>query len=101
MDRKKQAARPKKIPYLNQDVAEFIAGFKSIKVVGIDSITIDPAGSHTAHKILKNNLIVESLVHLYKIPKDKRKDFYLQTSPVKIVGATGGPIVAYVFIQLK
>jgi kynurenine formamidase len=44
-------------------------------------------------------LIVESMVNLHSIPKDKSSSFDLQTSPVRIVGATGGPITAYAFIE--
>mgnify|MGYP001568909698 CR=1 FL=1 len=90
--------RPENLPYLNKEAAEFIASFDKIKVVGIDSLTIDPVGSHIAHQILKNILIVESLVHLYEIPSESKNNFDLQTSPIRITGATGGPIVAYAFI---
>ncbi len=93
--------KPKNIPYLSRGAAQYLASLRNLKVVGIDSITIDACGReqpvHVAHKILKDKLIVESLVHLYEIPK---KIFDLQTSPVKIAGATGGPITAYAFIEL-
>ena len=95
--------KPKNIPYLSKSAAEFIAGFKNIKVVGTDSITFDPCEKkpvHFAHQALKGNLIVESMVHLYEIPAKARSSFYLQTSPVRIVGATGGPIAAYAFIEV-
>lgn len=91
---------PEKLPYLNKKAAEFIASFNGIKVIGIDSLTIDPVGIHDAHQILKNTMIIESLVHLYEIPPEARENFDLQASPVKIVGATGGPILAYAFIEL-
>jgi kynurenine formamidase len=91
---------PENLPFLSKDASELIASFSNVKVVGIDSLTIDPAGSHFSHKLLKDKLIVESLVHLHKIPFEKRLDFDLQTSPVRIAGATGGPIVSYSFIKL-
>jgi len=91
---------PESLPYLNKEAAEFLASFKNIKVIGIDSLTIDPVGSHNSHQTLKSLLIVESLVHLCEIPKEARNNFDLQTSPVRIVGATGGPIAAYAFISL-
>ena len=91
---------PKNLPYLSKDAAEFIASFDKIKVVGIDSLTVDPVKSHISHQILKNTLIVESLVHLHEIPLDSRLNFDLMSSPVKIVGATGGPVIAYAFIEL-
>lgn len=91
---------PENLPYFTKQAAEFIASFDNIKVVGIDSLTVDPVGIHDAHQILKNTLIVESLVHLDEIPLEARDGFDLQTSPVEIVGATGGPIVAYAFVGL-
>ena len=91
---------PENLPYLNKEVAEFIASFNNLKVIGIDSLTVDPVGGHNSHQILKNLLIVESLVHLYEIPKEAKNNFDLQTSPVRIIGATGGPIIAHTFISL-
>jgi kynurenine formamidase len=91
---------PENLPHLNKNAAKFIASFGNIRVVGIDSLTIDPDGSHASHQALKSILIVESLVHLYEIPLEKRIGFDLQTTPIRIVGATGGPIVAYAFIEL-
>lgn len=91
---------PEAIPYLTEEAAQLIASFNQVKVVGTDSITIDPVSAHTSHQILKDTLIVESLVHLYEIPLKSRGRFDLQTSPVKVLGATGGAIVAYAFIGL-
>lgn len=94
---------PKDIPYFSKPAADFIRKFKNLKVVGTDSLTIDPCNEnpvHYAHQAFKDKLIVESMVHLYEIPAKSRNDFYLQTSPVRIVGATGGPIVAYAFVEL-
>lgn len=95
---------PENIPYLSRDAAEFLASFKNIKVVGTDSLTVDACRKsepvHDAHRILKDKMIVESMLHLYEIPLKSKGNFYLQTSPVKIVGATGGPVVAYAFIEI-
>ena len=91
---------PENLPYLSKDAAEFIASFNKIKVIGIDSLTVDSIGNHISHQIFKNMLIIEALVHLYEIPLEKGLKFDLQTSPIKIVGATGGPIVAYAFVEL-
>ncbi len=93
--------QPKNIPYLTKEAAEFVKSFRGIKVFGIDSITIDPPGIHDSHQVLKDLLIVESLVHLDQIPLKSKENFDLQTSPVKILGATGGPIVAYAFIEIR
>lgn len=91
---------PELLPYLAPEAAEYLASFKSLKVVGTDSLTVDPDGSHTAHQFLKEKLIVESMVHLHEIPENKRMGFDLQTSPVRIIGATGGPVIATVFIEI-
>ncbi len=91
---------PANIPYQTEEASRFIASFDDIRVVGIDSITIDPPGSHASHRVLKEKLIVESLVHLYEIPTGDRSGFDLQTTPVRIVGATGGPVVAYAFLEM-
>jgi len=91
---------PERIPYLNREAAEYLSSFKGINVVGIDSLSVDPPGRHDSHQILKNMLIVESLVHLHEIPEGSRECFNVQTSPLRIKGATGGPVVAYAFIGL-
>ena len=91
---------PDLLPYLTGEASEFLASFKNIKVVGTDSLTVDPDGSHVSHQLLKEKLIVESLVHLYHIPLENRNEFDLQTSPIRITGATGGPITAYAYIEI-
>ncbi len=88
------------IPYLSADASWFLARFTTLKVVGLDSITIDPPGSHASHQRLRNRMILESLVHLDEIPAENRSGFDMQTAPIRIVGATGGPVAAYAFIQM-
>ncbi len=90
---------PELLPFLTPEAAGYLASFKNLKVVGTDSLTVDPPGSHLAHQFLKEKLIVESLVHLHCIPTDQRSAFDLQTSPVRIIGATGGPVIAYAYIS--
>ena len=92
--------KPELLPYLTPEAAEYLASFKNLKVVGTDSLTVDPDGSHTAHQFLKEKLIVESMVHLHEIPENKGKGFDLQTSPIRIIGATGGPVIATVFLEI-
>ncbi len=91
--------QPELLPYFEPEAAEYLANKRNIEVVGTDSLTVDPDGSHTAHKLLKEKLIVESMVNLHAIPEEKRQNFDLQTSPLRIVGATGGPIIAYAFLK--
>ena len=85
---------------MSPDAAKYIDSFTNLKVFGIDSITIDPVGVRVAHRTLKRFMIVESLVHLSQIPENNRRNFDLQTSALRIVGATGGPVVAYAYIPL-
>lgn len=89
-----------KIPYLTKEAGDFIAGFNNIKVVGIDSLTVDAFGSHYVHQKFKDKLIVEALVNLYSIPKEHRNNFNLQTSTIAITGATGGPVAAFAFVKI-
>ncbi len=91
---------PETIPYLAEDASKFLSQFPNIKVVGIDSITIDPPEKHVSHIQLKDKLIVESLVHLHDIPEVAKSRFDLQTAPIRIVGATGGPVAAYAFVEV-
>ncbi len=90
---------PEKIPYLDKEAADFISEF-NLKIIGIDSLSVDSVKSQYCHKKFKNSLIVESLVNLYSIPENSRENFTLQTSPIKIKGASGGPISAYAFIKI-
>ncbi len=91
---------PELLPYLTGEAAEYMASFKNLKVVGTDSLTVDPDRSHTAHQVLKEKMIVESMVHLDAIPEKNRNSFDLQTSPLRITGATGGPVAAYAFVKI-
>ncbi|MDD2889301.1 MAG: cyclase family protein [bacterium] len=91
---------PKNIPYIDKSAIDIISKFKGLKVIGTDSLTIDKIGENYAHRKFKDKMIVECLVNLYSIPKKHRYSFYLQTSPIAIVGATGGPVLAYAYIQV-
>jgi len=88
------------IPYIDKSAVDVISKFKKIKLIGIDSLTIDEVGKSYAHRKFKNKLIIECLVNLYAIPSKHRHSFYLQASPIAIVGATGGPVLAYAYISL-
>ena len=91
---------PDTLPYLTEEASQFLSAFPNIKVVGIDSLTVDPFGGHDAHHALKDKMIVESLVNLHEIPPRGSLDFMLQTSPIIIEGATGAPIVACAYMPL-
>jgi len=89
----------KKIPYLSKNAVDMLAKYKNLRVVGLDSISVDKPGNQSSHKKLKEKLIIESMVNLHDIPEKNRENFDLQTSPIVIAGATGGPICAYAFIR--
>jgi len=90
----------KRIPYLTKEAGEFLTQFPNLKVIGIDSLTVDELRNHSVHQLFKDKLIVESLVNLHQIPLKHHKDFNLQTSPLIIQGATGGPVIAFAFIKV-
>jgi kynurenine formamidase len=92
---------PGLLPYLDREAAGYIASFTNIRVVGIDSLTVDAYGLRVSHLALRNVMIVESLVHLSGIPGECRSSFDLQTSPIRITGATGGPVIAYAYIPVN
>lgn len=89
------------VPYIEKSAADLISQFSNIKVIGIDSLTIDQPYDNYAHQKLCDKFIVESLVNLSLIPKKFVHSFYLQTSPVAIIGATGGPVIAYAYCYKK
>jgi len=89
---------PEVIPHFSKEAGEYVASFDNIKVVGIDSLTVDEVVPskpvHDVHWIFKEKLIIESLVHLEEIPEEFRNGFLLQTALLKIKGATGCPVIA-------
>ena len=91
---------PEAIPGFSEEAAAYLAALKNLKVVGTDSLSVDLHGNDRAHHHLTEKLIVECLVHLHAIPVKARNSFDLQTSPVRIAGATGGPVVAYAWIKI-
>ncbi|MBE0648483.1 MAG: cyclase family protein [Bacteroidales bacterium] len=91
---------PEWLPYLTSEAAEFLGSYKNLRVVGIDSLTVDPVGLQTSHLALREKMIVEALVHLDEIPAGNHLEFDLQTTPTRIVGATGGPLVVYAYIPV-
>jgi kynurenine formamidase len=93
---------PEAIPFFTPRAGEWLAAIANLRVVGVDSCTVDEvrlgAPVHTVHHLLRDKLIVESLVHLDEIPAEHRRCFMLQTALLKIVGATGGPVVARAYL---
>jgi len=87
------------IPYFDISAGEYISKFENINVVAIDSLTVDKPGTNKVHRVLKEKLIVESMVKLYKIPEEFINNFTLQTQPISIINSTGGPVVANAFLK--
>jgi len=90
---------PDLIPYLDKGAAEILRSYENIRVIATDSLTIDRVGENICHRLLRDKFIVESMANLNLIPVANHHNFHLQTSPVAIVGATGGPVAAYAFIS--
>jgi len=91
---------PDLIPYLDESAGKFLHSQKQLKVIGTDSLTVDKVGSNTCHRLLRDNFLVEGLVNLDQIPQPAHSSFHLQTSPIAIEGASGGPVAAYAFIPV-
>lgn len=95
---------PEVIPYFSAEAGEYIASFDNLKVVGIDSLTVDEVNLknpvHQVHWSLRDKLIIESLVNLDQIPKEYHDGFLLQTALLKIKGATGCPVIARGYLVL-
>ncbi len=92
--------REELIPFFTPEAAGFLASFHNIKVIGTDSLNVDPPESNRAHLSFKEKMIVEGLVNLHAIPAKSRENFDIQTAPLKITGATGSPVTAFAFVKL-
>lgn len=92
---------PGLIPYFDNSAVEILSKFKNLRVIGTDSLTVDQIENNYAHRKFKNKFIIECLVNLYRIPQKHKNNFHLQTSPIAIVGASGGPVLAYAYIPIK
>jgi kynurenine formamidase len=97
---KNQKHARRKIPFFDKSAVDFLLKYSKCNVIGTDSMTIDGPGEKYAHKKFSEKLIVESIVNLSHIPKLNRFNFDLQTSPISIIGATGGPVLAYAYIAV-
>jgi len=86
---------PDLLPCLEPEAALYLASFPTLRVIGLDSLTVDAYGAQASHLALSRKMILEGVAHLDEIPAASLTDFTLQTSPVRIVGATGGPVIAY------
>ena len=91
---------PDLIPYLNEDAGKMLSSLNHLKVVGTDSLTVDQAGTNTCHRLLRDKFLVEGMVNLNQIPQAAHSRFHLQTSPIAVEGASGGPVTAYAFIPI-
>ena len=90
---------PELIPHLTEEAGKLLNSMPQLKVIATDSITVDKPGSNTCHRMLKEKFIVEGMVNLNHIPESAHANFFLQTSPVAIEGASGGPVTAYAWIE--
>lgn len=88
----------KDFPYLNEEAADYLSSF-DLKLIGIDSVTIDAYRQNTVHqKLFKKNpnlIILETLVNLENCPED----FILNCAPLKIKQSDGSPVRAYAIVD--
>lgn len=83
-------------PYLEVKAAEMLASYENIKLVGIDSLSVDAKGVNKVHHILfgrEEMVLVESLVCLDQVPLS----FTLCCLPLRIANADGAPCRAVAF----
>ena len=84
-------------PYFSEDAAKYIAQFRNLKLIGVDSLTIDKHGVTTCHKIILGKAkipIVETLINLDKAPEK----FILICFPLHIKNADGAPCRALALV---
>lgn len=91
--------RPECISYFTPAAGEYLRDQGQLRVVAIDSLTVDHvvpgAPVHTVHQLLVDKIIVESVVHLDELTRDT---FLLQVALLRIVGATGCPVIARAYL---
>ncbi len=60
----------KDFPYINPDAAKYLTEFPNLRLIGIDSLSVDPLGLLESHKIIlgSGRLLLEKVVNLDKLP---------------------------------
>jgi arylformamidase len=84
---------PEKIPYINPDIAPFLAS-KGIRLIGVDVPSVDPIDSITLeahHRLHENGIHILESVLLAKI---KPGDYELIALPLPLVEGDGSPVRA-------
>ncbi len=83
-------------PCLDVSAIRMLAGFKNLKLIGIDSLSVDAMGESTIHHIWfaePDRWLVETMVCLEQLPSD----FSLCCLPLRIEHADGSPCRAVAF----
>ncbi len=84
-------------PYLTEDAAKYLAQFTNLKLIGIDSLTIDKHEVQDSHKAIlgkTNILVLETLTNLEQVPER----FMLVCFPLNVKDADGAPCRALALI---
>jgi kynurenine formamidase len=88
-----QAVAKLHFPGLAPKAAEWLAGQRKIKMVGLDTASIDhgPSTMFETHRVLmgRNIPALENVANLDQLPK---KGFTVIALPMKIAGGSGGPV---------
>ncbi len=80
----------KDFPYLDVSAAVLLVRHKTLRVVGLDSLSVDMPGDSKIHQILFSNgrvLLLESLTNLEKLPLS----FTLCCMPLLLDNSDGAP----------
>ncbi len=90
----------KDFPILDSSASDWLAGFKNLKGIGIDAVSVDAVDSTELynHKaFFKNDLIIiENLTNLESLPL---KEFSITCFPLSFQNAEGSPVRAVAFVS--
>ena len=99
-DRGSEAVKKLHFPGLSPEASEWLITNRNIKVIGIDTASIDygqSANFQTHVNLMSHNISAfENLTNLDKLPS---KDFYIVALPMKIKGGSGAPLRIVAFLN--
>ena len=83
----------KHVPGFSEDVARFLVTKRSIRGIGIDTLSVDPAGASTypVHGIMNGagKYQLENVAEVHRLPATGA---FLIVAPIKIAGGSGGQV---------
>lgn len=89
----------KHVPGFSEDVAKFLVTKRSIRGIGIDTLSVDPAGStsYPVHGIVNGagKYHLENVAELHRLPATGA---FLIVAPIKIAGGSGGQVRIFALV---